>query len=87
MLSVIKTHRDGSATVSTRGFRRIVDQNGRAIQEFVAAANAKNCVETFNACFPNGEQRARAVTYKQAAAMEAANSKPAKRSQRKRSAK
>ncbi len=63
---------DGSAVVSTRGLRRIADENGRVIVEFACASRARELVESYNSCFPNGESWAEAITYREAARREAA---------------
>ena len=63
-LKVKSVRGDGTAVVSTRGFRRIVGYpGGEPMIEFVARSNAKRCVEIYNACFPNGNQWAEAVKY------------------------
>jgi hypothetical protein len=87
MLKAIKVNRDGSVVISTRGFRRILDEKGNVLIELVAADNAKRCVEVYDSCFKNGESRARVVTYKQAAALDAAAGKPASRVPRRRDTK
>lgn len=66
MLRVVGLNADGSAVVSTRGFRRIVDDRGGVVVELVAANNAQSCVDIYNSVFPNGERRAEAITYREA---------------------
>jgi hypothetical protein len=86
MLRVISVQADGSVVVSTRNFRRVVDDRGRVLIEFVNASNAKNCVEIFNSCFPNGESWAESITYREAYRRQQAAGRAARRVPRRRTA-
>lgn len=63
---VMRVFKDGTAIVSLRGLRRIVSQPGNhTLVDFVRVATAIRCIETHNACHPNGDRWAEAITYRE----------------------
>jgi len=72
-MKVLQVRADGSALVSTRGLRRIVDKiSGKTIMEFVPCDNAREQAEFWNSMWPDGTSVAEAITYREAAKRDAA---------------
>jgi hypothetical protein len=58
--------RKGTATVATRGLRRVVIQpGGKVVREFEPLRDAKVYADAFNSCFPSGKSWAEIVKYPQ----------------------
>lgn len=67
-MQVKQVFENGDVLVSTRGYRRLVDQPGnRVSMEFVPASYADEVAAIFNDCFPDGSQWCEVWTYKEAA--------------------
>ncbi len=63
-MNVKRILKNGDVIVSTRGYRRLIDQPGNCVgMEFVPKAYAATVAQHFNDCFPDGEQWCEVITY------------------------
>jgi hypothetical protein len=65
MIKALKV-RKGTATIATRGLRRVVIQpSGKVVREFEPLREAKDYADAYNSCIPSGKSWAQIVKYPQ----------------------